>query len=903
MAYLEEMMFFKSIIKNQFFLLIFITILGFFLMFVIYQTTSNDIREEMITQANIIANSIDLEKLKVLTGTETDLILEEYIYLQNYFSEVIYLNPKYQFLTIISRNEKNDFIFFNFVGFNEVNERITVSPGTPYLTDNPQILDIFNLQRAKVFGPNVDEYGKFLTALVPIIDKENGQMLAFFTMDYDYGNYSKTIFDKLLYPIIMLIMMYIISLIGLSLISSRKKVAEHTQRILKQREAISKFTTNYEYDSIDFLKTLDNLCQMVGDTLNIDRVSVWTMKPDSMSMVCESMYSLQSQTISRGQEIFYERFPKIYSMYHTESMISVPDIKKSDYFNDFYEQYMKVGDGFKSVIYSIIKQEGNIIGVLSLATHTHYRNWDSDEKAYVDTITALMGQTFNRDKREKAEQELIDTNLRFINTLENIEDGYIYIDQNHICKFINYQAYAILNLKIEMLVNKVIWTVLNEELAKPLKLIVENAMIENQPLVKTEHFPDMNKWIEIKVYPSNKDTSIFMVDVTKIKQAEQTFIDNHRLSVIGEMAYSFAHDFNNFLQVILSNIQILENKLTSEKFIKNYVDTIYRTTNDAAVRVQLLQRFAGSRNKKSEYELINLNKITKEAILQASSIWKTEAETNGLNIDINEYYDDLPNIYGNDGELRTAIYNMIKNSVEAMNRDGLIKFETRRDEQGVFLQISDTGCGIKEDKFSKIFEPFYSTKSLDIGKGLGLSFVYNVITEHKGSIKVLSSSPEKGTVFEIFLPLYDLGESEIATQNKTIIKEKPVIMWVDDDPLIRETAGEMMNIIGYDVDMVEGGEEALELFKTKKYDILLSDVGMPRMNGWQLVDKVNELYRSPDSQSEKNENLKITLITGWGDQITEAQKKQYNIDFVLSKPVKLQQLKKLIEDLLSIDNG
>ncbi|MCL2063243.1 MAG: response regulator [Candidatus Cloacimonetes bacterium] len=882
-------MFFKSVFKNQLFICILITILGLYLVYGIYNQTSLDIREEMLIQAMIIAQSFDVENIKALSGTSEDLNKEEFIVLQKYLSDVIKLNPQYRFLTIIGRNEYSELFFLNFVGYDELGNELTVLPGTIYSTTAQMMLNIFHIQESRVFGPNVDNWGKFLTTIIPIIDQESGIMIALFTMDYDYNEVRKMKFDKILFPVLLLILLNIITFILFKLHISRKKITEQSQRILKQREAINQLALNFEYGASDFLSSIDNLCEIASETANIDRVSVWTMREDGNALYCESVYDMTTKSYSRGHAIYGENFPNIHEIFQQNNLIALTDIQKDNDFKPFCDHYIKIGTGFKSVIFSIIKQDRNIIGALILATHTHYRTWTSDEKAFVDTLTALLGQIFDRERKEKAEQELIDTNLRFINTLENIEDGYIYLDEKYICKFINYQAYKILSLKSELLVNRDIWTVLPDILSTPMKAIVENAMAEDKTTIKTEYIAEINKWIEFKVYPSNKDISIFMVDVSKIKQAEQAFIDNHRLSVIGEMAYSFAHDFNNFLQVILSNIQILENKLASENYIKNYVDTIYRTTNDAAVRVQLLQRFAGSRNKKSEYEVVNLNKITQEAIIQAMSIWKTDAERNGISVEIKENYEDLPDINGNDGELRTAIYNMIKNSVEAMSNNGIISFETNKNEQGVYLLISDTGCGIKSDKFSQIFEPFYSTKSLDIGKGLGLSFVYNVMTEHKGNVKVVSSSAEKGTTFELFLPYFDPSETEEQDPTNKKIIQKPKIMWVDDDSMIRETAEEMMNIIGYDVDMAEGGEEALELFKNKKYDILLSDIGMPKMNGWQLVEKVNELYR---------ENLKVALITGWGDQITEAQKKQYQIDYVLSKPVKIQQLQKLIEDFL-----
>ena len=877
---------FKNILKNQIFISIVISCLGLFMTLSVFYRAINDIQQEMLIQSRLISKSLDVNKIKTLSKTNIDPEHDEYLLLQKYLYDIISINKRDKYLTVYYMNEKNELSILIMVQNNDIPKLALVMPGTQYHTTTQQILNAFHTRQPAVFR-HADERGKFLTSIIPIFEPETGVMIAFLAMDYDFLEFVKLIVQKLIYPIVMFVLLHIIFFIGFNLHDSRKKAIESSQRILKHRKAITYFTVSNDFETYGFIKTLDILSELMSETLHVDRASIWSISEDKQNFICESMYLFDEKKHVRGSVIQTEKFPQLFSELKNKRMMSIPNVPKNKLFNDFYNSYLQLGTGFKSVIFSVFKQDGEIIGLTVLANHTQYHDWQTDEEDFVDTISALISQTYHREKKEKVEKELIETNRRFVNTMENIVDGFMYLDENFTCQLINEQAYGVLNMDHGVLTNKDIWDILPSYISYFLKDIITSSKKNGKALVRIERINELNKWIEFKIYPSNNDIFIFLNDVTKSKKTEQAFINNHRLSVIGEIAYSFAHDFNNFLQVIMTNIQILEYKLDQDNSVKNYIDTIYQTTNDAAIRIQLLQTFAGSSNKSIEYERVNLNKITREAVLQTMAIWKTEAESKGKNIKIKEDYNDIPEIFGNDIELRTAIYNIIKNSVESITKDGMINLATRASNEGVYLQVKDTGCGIKEENFTKVFEPFYTTKSLDIGKGLGLCFVHNAVTEHKGKVCILDST-EKGTILEIFLPYKDYIGKKDDEEIKVSKRQKPVIMWVDDDSLIRDTAVELMKIIGYDAIIAESGDEALEIIKNTKIDILLSDVGMPKMNGWQLVEKINQGCRN---------GMKIAFITGWGDQITEAQRKQANIDFVLTKPVKTKQLKKLIEDL------
>lgn len=380
-------------------------------------------------------------------------------------------------------------------------------------------------------------------------------------------------------------------------------------------------------------------------------------------------------------------------------------------------------------------------------------------------------------------------------------------------------------------------------------------------------------------------------DISERKKAENAIIESQRLSAIGEMASAVAHDFNNSLQIIFGNLDVVLLDKNIPPQIKNHLETIKTSATDASARVQLLQRFSGKKQSSTRYQKVDLNKIVKDVIIQSRPLWKDRQEEKGLEIIIETKFAEIPGTLGNEGELRSVIYNLVKNSVEAMPDGGTIILETGKRENGLFIQITDTGTGMDEETKTRVFQPFYTTKGFEIGRGLGMSGAYSIIQEHKGELKILRSSPGKGTTIEVLLPFYN--DDQVSDETITIdeFTGSARVLWVDDEPMIREIAHELLEALGHKGTMVSSGMEALEILEKEEFDLVITDIGMPKMSGWQLSDKINEKY---------NGKIKIAALTGWGNQFDEGEKNEHNIDFVLTKPIKINELKSLIDKSMQL---
>jgi len=375
---------------------------------------------------------------------------------------------------------------------------------------------------------------------------------------------------------------------------------------------------------------------------------------------------------------------------------------------------------------------------------------------------------------------------------------------------------------------------------------------------------------------SGKPTSFVSItkDISEQKKAEKTLIQSEKLRALGEMAGGVAHDFNNLLAIILGNAQLLERGLERYKKeeITKRLGIIARTASQGGETVRRLQHFTGREISSDEFTRIDLNEIVRSALRSTSPRWKDEAEAKGITITIKEELGKLPPLLGNESELMEVLTNLIFNAVEAMPDGGRITIKTEAKENDVLLYFTDTGHGIPDKIKINVFDPFFTTKGPK-ASGLGLSTSYGVIKRHKGDMKV-ESSKRKGTTFTITIPI----PSEIPSEKERLKDSEKVssqrILVIDDEEGVRDVLARILGEEGHRVSLAETGKKGLDKFKQGDFDLVLTDLGMPDMSGWELAKRIKKI----------NPSLPVGLITGWAVSVTKEKMKEKGVDFILSKP-------------------
>ncbi len=420
-----------------------------------------------------------------------------------------------------------------------------------------------------------------------------------------------------------------------------------------------------------------------------------------------------------------------------------------------------------------------------------------------------------------------------------------------------------------------------------INLIVQHRKVDNY-VYKAKNIKGENFWLSTTANISETfpDGSFLMEgfssDVTNQKQAEKLILEQERLSAIGEFTSSVAHDFNNTLQGIFGNIELALLEPETNPEMAEYMSTIKKLAVDAAARIRQLQRFAGKRTNPAEYSEVDMNSVIEDAIIQTRPLWKDSIEKQGHSIQLTKKLTSNAKVKGNAGELRSVLYNIIKNSIQAMPSGGEISFLTRSTSEWVSIVIIDTGIGMTEEVKARIFQPFFTTKGFGQGKGLGMSGAYGIIKEHMGRILVKETTLGIGTSIEIELPK-SLQKSEV--EKRAHVDTPPVrILWVDDEPMIRKTAHSLLTKLKHVVDVAESAKIALKFLESNSYDLMITDVGMPEMNGWQLISAIEGKYPT----------MQIAILTGWGSEMSHNQLEEKGIQYMLSKPIELDQLKNLI---------
>jgi PAS domain S-box-containing protein len=441
--------------------------------------------------------------------------------------------------------------------------------------------------------------------------------------------------------------------------------------------------------------------------------------------------------------------------------------------------------------------------------------------------------------------------------------------------------------------------------------VLGKTLAENVPLAEMEHFLKIDNQVLLdgkenlceetltanggktliiitkKIRYVDKKGNRFLIgsihDITKQKQIEKIVLESHRLNAIGNIASSIAHDFNNALQSMMGNLEII--KLQNNLLPSNHerLNSIETTITDVASRVKALQHFGDLKNKSQETEQISFNTIIAESLIQSRVLWKDKMEKEGLIVNIVTDYGDIPKIDCNKGELKSAIYNLIKNSIEAMPEGGKITIKTGVKPEKIFMTFTDTGIGMDKNTKLKLFQPFYTTKGFEAGRGLGMSGVYSIVKKYDGDIKVKFSELDKGTTIELVFPISKkdkINDIKEKTLNDT---EFFRILWVDDDATIRENSCEILELLGHKCDAANSGKSALHYLNENPCDIVITDIGMPEMNGWQLTDAVKKKFGT---------NIKIIVVSGW--EIDEKTKNKHGANFTLQKPFTIEELEKLI---------
>ncbi|MDF7805800.1 PAS domain S-box protein [Pontiellaceae bacterium B12219] len=340
-------------------------------------------------------------------------------------------------------------------------------------------------------------------------------------------------------------------------------------------------------------------------------------------------------------------------------------------------------------------------------------------------------------------------------------------------------------------------------------------------------------------------------DVSQQVELEEHIRQAQKMDAVGRLAGGVAHDFNNILQSILGFSGILLSELDKESSQYDDVAEIRKAARRAGDLTRQLLTL--SRKHNVEYAVQDLNTIIRRSEKMMQRLIGERIEF------VFELAEDLNLIRADMSQIEQIILNLFINARDAMPEGGRLLVKTFNVEMQVnvqdqalgtgmgqiCLEVSDTGCGIRDDVRAHLFEPFFTTKQVGEGTGLGLSVVYGIVQQHGGRIEV-SSKVGEGAVFTVYLPVCD-QKGEVLYSEDVMPDSEPsleghgeTILVVEDDTVLRDLTARMLGDAGYDVQAVTGIAEAYACFNANEFDLLLLDVVLPDGSGMDLAYAITE---------------------------------------------------------------
>jgi two-component system cell cycle sensor histidine kinase/response regulator CckA len=505
------------------------------------------------------------------------------------------------------------------------------------------------------------------------------------------------------------------------------------------------------------------------------------------------------------------------------------------------------------------------------------RTWSLAEIEALKAAASVLGQAIQRQRFEDA---LTESEERYRGLVEMSPDGIgVLVDG---CVVLANTALAqIFGLAdVQDAIGRSIFEVLREDQREKAAARIASVLESGSRLPVTEYEgvrPDgRTLFIESSaspfVFKSKPAVQIMVRDITERKELQAQLIQAQKMEMVGQLAAGVAHDFNNLLQGLLSSFEVQRERA--------------RVKRGAALARQLL---LFSRPEVAHPESIDLIALIDEDALFLRRLLREQ-----VHLEVEQPAGPLW-VFADRGQLEQVVVNLVVNAQDAMPHGGTLTIRSGlRGADWVFLEVTDTGSGISEDVRARIFEPFFTTKPKGKGTGLGLAVVHGIIDNHNGRIEV-ESQLGVGSTFTVLLPA-SKGQEVGVERGPVLGLPRPLaaqasVLLVEDEVLAREGLRAMLEILGFEVVAFASAEEAEEAAQVRSFTLLLTDLGLPGIDGEELARRL----RGRDPM------VKVIVMSGYAeDEILARSARQEGVRY-LEKPLDMDMLTREIGNALGLD--
>ena len=551
-----------------------------------------------------------------------------------------------------------------------------------------------------------------------------------------------------------------------------------------------------------------------------------------------------------------------------------------------------------------------IIGVIVVQSYTNPELYTEQDLELLSSISDQVAVAIDRKRTEdelsKSEEKFKATfkTSPYVITLTRVEDG-VYVDINDaFTKLLGYSQKEVIgksSLELD------IWND-SKDRDRLVSGLQQSGLVENlEADFIGKDGQIINGLMSARTLNIENEKYLLAVtqNMTELKKIEQERLDleirlqqSQKMEAIGTLAGGIAHDFNNILSGIFGYSHLALKEIDNPQKVKNYIAQIDKGSKRAAELVRQILTF--SRRDIYQKHPLQISFAIKEALQLIRSTIPTS-------IEIKKRIDSKSAVLADSIKIHQLLINLCTNAFHAIGENNgsitisLADKNIQKNEMKnntlippgnyLELEVADTGLGMDKPIIDKIFDPYFTTKEIGKGTGLGLALVRAIVKEHEGFISV-NSEPDQGTSFFIYFPIFQRKSKQNSSVSNdiTYLNGSERIMVVDDEKAIRDVSKKIIKSHGYDVSVFKNGSEALAEFKKDphKYDLVITDMTMPEMSGDKLAIEI----------LKKNPDIPVLICTGFSETLTEDKASSIGIKKILNKPLAMDELLKNIREML-----
>jgi PAS domain S-box-containing protein len=538
-----------------------------------------------------------------------------------------------------------------------------------------------------------------------------------------------------------------------------------------------------------------------------------------------------------------------------------------------------------------IREDGNVLGYLTVANRAGTRPIDPRERELLEMLSDYLAVAIHNSRLYG---EVAETKQYLEQLISSAGDAIVSVDGEGNIRGWNPAAERIFGQSADQVVGQPFASLVPPDPLRSARATLsrENPVRAFDVTTKRADGRALNLAVTLSYLPGRDGSPAGLLaivrDMTTQREIEAQMHQSERLTALGQMAGGIAHDFNNLLQAILGYAQLMARSPGNADVVRRGLDVIEKAANGGAETVRRIQKFARLRPDEP-FVTMDLNQVVRDSLAITRPRWEEKKVKGGVPLQLELELGPVPVVMGRPAELNEVITNLVLNAIDAMPKGGTLRIRTRLgDHRHALITVADTGMGMSEEVRKKVFDPFFTTKGEE-GTGLGLSVSHSIVERHGGDLKV-ASRPGEGTTFTITLPIGMNPSGEAVPGGEPGIERKGRILLVDNDPQVLSILGEMLKDAGHHVLPVPSGPEALRVFVPSGFDLVITNVGMPEMSGWDVAEQLRA--RDPD--------VPVIFITGWGlQEEDQARCRRLGISALLFKPVPPPELHRKVQVALA----